>query len=59
MKLFEIFGILTIVNGIIGIVICMMNAINHVPFSIKRVPIFIWNMIVLAIVTIIFYLYKI
>ena len=59
MKLFEIFGILTIVNGIIGVAICMMNAINHVPFSIKRVPIFVWNMIVLAIVTIIFCLYEI
>lgn len=59
MKLFVIFGILTIVNGIIGIVMCMMNAINHIPFSIKRVPIFIWNMIILAIVTIIFYLCKI
>ena len=47
------------INGIIGIVMCMMNAINRIPFSIKRVPIFIWNMIVLAIVTIIFHLCKI
>lgn len=37
----------------------MRNAINRIPFNIKRVPIFIWNMIVLAIVTIIFYLCKI
>lgn len=59
MKLFVIFGILTIVNGIIGVVICMMNAINHIPYSIKRVPIFMWNAIILAIITIILRLNKI